>query len=935
MRRAAGLLLLMLLSLLPAGGARAASFPPQLRFRSVSTQRVTVHYHQGLEALARQAASLAEEILQRHEAHYGVSVGHVHLVVADVEDDPNGFATTLPYPLVNLRMAAPRGGDEFGNYDDWLRLVLTHELAHVVHLDQAHGIIRFGRKVLGRAPYLFLNFTTPGWMIEGLATYEETEGTAFGRGRNPDARMIRRMASLEGDFLREDEAMLALDRWPAGNGLYLFGEGFLRDLSRRYGPDVLPRLARVHAGRPLPYLDDRTSRMVTGASFHAQWKVWRQASLHAFEEEAEAIRARGLTASTPLTRRGVRQSGPRVSPDGEWVAYTSSTLTRFRAIHLVRRDGSADRRLVLRNGGRGQSWTPDGKQIVYDEPETYRIFSTRFDLRVVDVASGHVRRLTRGQRAREPDVSPDGTAVVFVRQDVGRSELAVVDLAGGPVRDLTRSESGVQWNSPRFSPDGQFIAVSRFAPGGWLDVVLIDASTGEILERLTEDRAKDVEPAWTPDGTHLLFRSDRDGVSNLYALRFEDHELLRVTNVLGGAFTPDVDPRDGGVLFANYTSSGYDLHRTALELPNLPPAEPFEDPYPDVRPLPPPADGPDRAYHPFPTALPRFWGPYGAHLDDEWRVGIATAGADPLLRHIYGADLHWGSETDRLSGRFFYQYDRFRPTLAVGLQQQEEPDAQGRLRTRELTARVSVPVARTLRTSHAVSLAWRRSREDLFGPVPARLDLGGLETAWTWSSVRRYPFSISPVDGSRLRVAFVKEDPALGSDVSLGKLALDARAYPRGFGENHVLAVLLAGGTTVGRPGFLRSFEVGGFPDGSLLDVVRTNQAVLRGYQDGAFTGRRFVSGSLEYRLPLAHPQRGFRTLPVFVRHLHASAFVDAAHAWSTGFEWRDVKTAAGGALGADLVVGHAIPLTFTAGLAQGFASAGETRFYFRTGLSF
>lgn len=935
MRRAAGLALWCLLSLLPAAGARAASFPPHLRFRSVKTARVTVHYHQGLEALARQAASLAEEILQRHEAHYGVRVGRVHLVVADVEDDPNGFATTLPYPLVNVRVSAPRGSDDFGNYDDWLRLVLTHELAHVVHLDQAHGIMRFGRKVLGRAPYLFLNFTTPGWMIEGLATYEETEGSAFGRGRNPDSRMVLRMASQEGDFLREDEAAPGLDRWPAGSGMYLFGEGFLRDLSRRYGPDTLPRLARVHSGRPLPYLDERTSRMVTGASFHAQWKAWREVSQRAFDEEAEAIRARGLTESAALTRRGIRQSGPRVSPDGEWIAYTSRTLTRFRAIHVMRRDGSEDRRLVLRNGGSGLGWTPDGSRLVYDEPEIYRTFSTRYDLRVVDVASGRSRRLTRGQRARDPDVGPDGETVVFVRQDSGRSELALASLSGGPVRYLTRSAAGVQWNGPRFSPDGQFIAASRFAPGGWLDLVLVDAGTGEILEHLTEDRAKDVDPAWTADGTHLLFRSDRDGASNLYALRLEDHALLRASNVLGGAFTPDVDPRGGSVVFANYTSAGYDLHRAALDLSGLQAADPFEDPYPAVRPLPPPADGPDRPYRPFPTALPRFWGPYGAYIDDEWRVGVATAAADPLLRHAYGAAAYWGSDSDRISGRAYYQYDRFRPTLAVSAQLTEDPEPEGRLRTREITMSASVPIVRTMRSSHALSLAWRRSREDLFGPQPASLDLGALQGAWTWSTSRRYPYSISPVDGSRLRVAYVKEAPALGSDVSLGKMVIDARAYPRGLGENHVLAVLLAGGTTFGRPGFLRSFEVGGFPDGSLLDVVRTNLGVLRGYEDGAFTGRRFLSGSLEYRLPLGHPQRGFWSLPVFVRHLHAAAFVDAATAWSGDFDLDDVKTSAGVTLGADLMVFHAVPLTLTGGVAQGFAREGETRFYFRTGLSF
>ena len=42
----------------------------------------------------------------------------------------------------------------------WLRLVLTHELAHTVHLEQAHGLWRAGRAVLGRAPY-------SGWKIFG------------------------------------------------------------------------------------------------------------------------------------------------------------------------------------------------------------------------------------------------------------------------------------------------------------------------------------------------------------------------------------------------------------------------------------------------------------------------------------------------------------------------------------------------------------------------------------------------------------------------------------------------------------------------------------------------------------------------------------------------------------------------------------------------
>src|SRR6185503_3761770 len=118
---------------------------------------------------------------------------------------------------------------------------------------------------------------------------------------------------------------------------------------------------------------------------------------------------------------------------------------------------------------------------------------------------------------------------------------------------------------------------------------------------------------------------------------------------------------------------------------------------------------------------------------------------------------------------------------------------------------------------------------------PDRLDLGGLEAAWSLSTARGFPFSISPVEGYRVRVAYVKEAPGLGSEVSLGKMVVDGRAYTRLLGQSDALALHLAGGLTLGSPGFQRSFAVGGFADGALFDVVGTNHSVLRGYPDDAF----------------------------------------------------------------------------------------------------
>jgi Tol biopolymer transport system component len=946
-RAPAAVLGLLAVWLVVPRAAPAASYPPWFHFRTLSTARVSVHFHAGYEAMARQAASLADEILDHHTRRYGQSVGRVHIVIVDAQDDPNGFASPFPYSLVTIRAVAPDGSDSFGNHDGWLRLVLTHELAHVVHLEEAHGLWRAGRHVFGRAPYLFPNTLAMSWMIEGLATYEETEGTAFGRGRNPDSRMVLRAAALEGRFPKEDQAIYGLDAWPSGQTPYLFGEAFLRRLTEESGEQAIPRMARQHATQTIPFLDGRTVKKVTGAGLHRQWRTWAEQSLAAFAHEAESRRAAGLTESVAVTTRGVRQTGPRFRPDGEWIAYTSGTLDRFPEIRLARPDGRDDHRLALRSGGSGLSWTRDGREVVFAQLQVYRTFAVYGDLAAVDVDTGRVRRLTRGARAYDPDVSPDGTEIVFARKLGDRSDLFTMSArGGGEPAPLTSSVPGVEWSSPRWSPDGEAIVASRLLPGGWLDIVLVDPATGGVRQ-LTHDRAKDTTPTFTPDGRAVVFSSDRDGVSNLHVLRLADRRLSRLTNVVGGAFEPSVSPDGRSVAFSSYSAKGYDVRVAAISWPmdesapggigGSAAADVYVDTHPAPPPDPPASEAPVRPYRPWGTLRPRFWTPWLDFGSDETRVGAATGGSDPLFRHVWAVQVSYGTQSERGNASAFYLYDRYRTTLLVTGQDTTDVYAKGNLRTRELNVQASLPLRRTIRSLQTLSATWRLERQSVIGSADPkdRLNLGGIETAWTLVTARSYPFSISPSEGGQLRLAWLHEAPGLGSDLSLDKATADVRHYLRVFGARDVLALQASGGTTWGEPGFDRSFAVGGYPDASLFDVVRTNPAVLRGYPDNAFTGRRYAAANVEYRFPLLTPQRGWRSLPVFLRHFHGTLFFDAASAWSGEFHRQDVKTAAGVSLGVDTALGYSLPVTAEVTVARGFDEGGDTRVYLRLGLSF
>ena len=94
-----------------------------------------------------------------------------------------------------------------------------------------------------------------------------------------------------------------------------------------------------------------------------------------------------------------------------------------------------------------------------------------------------------------------------------------------------------------------------------------------------------------------------------------------------------------------------------------------------------------------------------------------------------------------------------------------------------------------------------------------------------------------------------------------------------------------------------------------------------------------------DYRFPIARPQRGAGTWPLFVHTLHAAIVADAGHAWTTGFRASAIKTSLGAELSSDIIAGYYFPFTLTAGAAWGHdgsgSVAGGATFYARIGRAF
>jgi hypothetical protein len=183
-------------------GARA-QVAPDNDWRTLRTEHFRVHFTPELEPLARRAAANAERAWAQLAAELPPPRGPVDLVVSDDVDVTNGYATTFPTNRIVVYAHPPVDNPSLRFYDDWNVLVVTHELAHIFHLDRSAGWWRVGQRVFGRSPFLFPNQYLPAWVTEGMAVYYESRLTGSGRVAGTHHRALAASAAPAGPRPRD------------------------------------------------------------------------------------------------------------------------------------------------------------------------------------------------------------------------------------------------------------------------------------------------------------------------------------------------------------------------------------------------------------------------------------------------------------------------------------------------------------------------------------------------------------------------------------------------------------------------------------------------------------------------------------------------------------------------------------------------------------
>jgi len=610
------LLILFFAAFAFAQNERSKLFHPHYTFE---TEHFILSYDKSLEHSAREIATILERLYPIYRDKYAIVLPRKTNVLVSNSAFSGGWALSIQNTIaiwVNDMDWNMRGTP------DWLENVVAHEYAHIVSISNSYKMPYWmpyfqvgyfnhpNEKNTAEIMHIFPSDILPPWFYEGIAQYESTKNDGDSWDSHRD--MILRTLTLNDALLSWDKMSVFTGRADDYEKVYNHGFSLIKYIAETYGEDKILAITKESA-RFVRLVFDNSIKSVLGISgrqLYAEWKLYLQKK---YTEQKENLGE--LTQDKKLTELGFDNFWAKYSKDKEKIYFLSNMAGEsfFKMLYELEIKNEKDSLNVsdtsnsegVEGGDRqapldtnnikirmvapqiNQFYSIDsvgdviymsaaslrsrlphnqGGEFVYDiHKSTLPTDTTRRALRT---SIRSAEQLTFRENLQNPVFSPDGKQIAAIKHDRDMHFLVIGNADGTGFEEVypprndeklkIRTMFSLDWSS-----DGDNIAMSYF-DRDYRKVGIYDLPS-KTFHSISDNTCDDRDPRFSRDGKTLYFSSDRTRIFNIY--RTNGGDVEQITNVLGGAFAPDISEDENEIIYSAYAADGYKIFKAKITPP--------------------------------------------------------------------------------------------------------------------------------------------------------------------------------------------------------------------------------------------------------------------------------------------------------------------------------------------------------------------------------
>jgi len=568
-----------------------------LEWFTIESDHFLIHFQEGNSRSAKVTARIAEEIYTPITELYQLEPDQkVSIVLKDRDDYSNGAA----YFFDNkIDIWLPALDTPLRGTHNWLRNVITHEFTHIVQIQKA---IKGKRKypisyiqwlsyedvrrpdVLygfpnGIATLPFATINVPAWLAEGTAQYQR-QGLLYETWDSHRDMILRTRILSDTYFSLEEMGTFSSKTSIERETVYNQGFAFVIYLVDRFGEDVIREISAALAQRGVFNVAEAIE-IATGIPGKLVFEDWIADRKQFYSKAIEGL---NITKSDYVEKEGFFNFYPKVSPDGNSVAYLSNKGRDYSlaSLYLKNKNGtkeiaqvsnqlfdqhqqhtSATEKPLIIFLATSYSFSADGKNIAYSVNKATRYGESYRDIFIYDLETEEHTKLTNGARIESPAWSPDGADIAAIQYNKGTQNLILLDPESSETIRLTSYQNGETLYTPVWSPDGNAIYFA-YADRVNRSILKYSLTTKTVEPVIANEFIDSRDPFISKDGKNIFYSSDENGIFNIHKMDIETGVSEQVTNVVGGAFMPFKD-NSGNLYYSEYEADGYKIKKHLLD----------------------------------------------------------------------------------------------------------------------------------------------------------------------------------------------------------------------------------------------------------------------------------------------------------------------------------------------------------------------------------